>query len=298
MLAVRRALLIYNPAAGRRRQRRLLRSVLPELERGGFGVEVVPTDAPGDATRLARDAAGAGAELVFVLGGDGTVREAAAGLLGGDVPLAILPGGTANVLAHTLRLPAAAAAAARAHAGHAVRRIDVGECAGQVFLMMASGGFDAFVLEHLDPGLKAHLGKLGIAVQGLLELPRYRYPLLHLQVDGADRWVSFFAVCNIPFYAGTVELCPPARPDDRRLDLIAFDGRGMLETVSFGFDLARGAHLQRPDVEVVPVEDEVVVLGPPDAAVQIDGDPAAGRPPVRVALSRHTLPVLAPAETG
>lgn len=289
---MRRALLIYNPAAGRRRQRHLLKAALPELERGDFDVRVVPTDAPGDATWLAREASGM--DVVFVLGGDGTVREAAAGLLGGDVPLAILPGGTTNVLAHALHLPAGAAEAARAHATHPVRRIDVGECAGEPFLMMASGGFDAFLLEQLDPGLKARLGKLGIAFQGLIELPRYRYPLLRLEVDGEERWASFFAVCNIPFYAGTFELCPQARLDDRRLDLIVFSGRGMRETVTFGFDLARGAHLQRPDVEVLPVEEEVVVLGPPDAAVQIDGDPEESLPPVHVRLSSRSLPVLAP----
>lgn len=296
---MRRALLIYNPAAGRRRQRQLLAAALPELEAGGFRVDVVPTDAPGDATWLARNAAEGGeAEVVFVLGGDGTVREAAAGLLSGDVPLAILPGGTTNVLAHALRLPADVVAAARAHAGHPVRRIDVGDCGGQPFLMMASGGFDAFVLEQLDPGIKARLGKLGIAFHGLMELPRYRYPLLRLEVDGEERWASFFAVCNIPFYAGTFELVPAALLDDRRLDLITFSGRGMVETVTFGFDLARGTHLERADVEVLSVGDEVVIHGPPDALVQIDGDPAAARPPVTVRLSRHVLPVLAPEEPG
>jgi len=302
------SILIYNPTAGRRQQFRLLDSLLPILRRGGWPVEAVPTAAAGDATRLAREAAAGGAEAIFALGGDGTVREAAAGLLGGPTPLAILPGGTTNVLAHALGLPADPRAAARAYAAARVhggersngdgtppvRHLDVGLCGDRPFLMMASGGFDAFVLEQLDPGLKARLGKLGIALQGILELPRYRHPRIELVVDGETMQVGFFAVCNIPFYAGTLELCPAARCDDGQLDLITFHGGGPTETVSFGVALARGTHLDHPDVAVRRVT-EVEVRAPAHAPVQIDGDPARAEVPVTIRLAPHSLPVLAPA---
>jgi len=285
--------MIHNPAAGRRRQRRLLDVLLPELARGGFDVTPMPTRAPGDATRLAAAAVAGGAGTVFVLGGDGTVREAAGALLGGEVPLAILPAGTANVLAHALGLPPEPRAAARAHAGSAVRRLDVGLCGAQPFLMMASGGFDSFVLEHLDLGLKARFGKAGIALQGLLELRRYRYPALELVVDGEEVEASLFAVSNIPFYAGTFQLVPGARCDDRRLDLLTFRGSGWSQTLAFGLDLVRGAHLARRDVEVRPVR-ELTVRAPASASVQIDGDPSGEPLPVLIRLAAETLPVLAP----
>ena len=310
---MRPAVLIYNPTAGRRRQRELLAALVPELARGGFAVEPVATTAPGDATRLAREAAAGGAEAVFVLGGDGTVREAATGLFGGETPLAILPGGTTNVLAHALGLPRDPLAAARAFAsagaaaaaatgastcvstqgGLPVRRVDVGLCAGEPFLMMASGGFDAFLLERLDPSWKLRLGRLGIALQGLLHLPRYPFADLVLEVDGEPQQASFFAVCNIPFYAGTFELCPPARCDDGCLDLVTFSGRGAAATAAFSLALARGRHLDRPDVAVRRVE-RVVVHGPADVSLQIDGDPARAALPVVIELSPDALPVLAP----
>lgn len=290
---MRRSVLIYNPAAGHRRQRRLLDLLLPELARGGFDVVPVPTRAPGDATRLAAEAVEGGTETVFVLGGDGTVREAASALVGGEVPLAILPAGTANVLAHALGLPPDARAAARAHAGSAVRRLDVGLCGAKPFLMMASGGFDSFVLEHLDPGMKARLGKAGIVLQALMELRRYRYPSLDLEVDGEAVEASFFVVCNIPFYGGGFRLVPDARFDDRRLDLVTFRGSGWAQTLAFGLDLARGAHLERDDVEARPVE-RLVVRAPASASVQIDGDPSGESLPVEIRLAERTLPVLAP----
>jgi YegS/Rv2252/BmrU family lipid kinase len=290
---MRRSALIYNPAAGHRRQRRLLAALLPELARGGFDARPVPTGGPGDATRLAAEAVAGGTETIFVLGGDGTVREAATALVGGTVPLAVLPAGTANVLAHALGLPPDPHAAARIHAGSRVRQLDVGLCGDKPFLMMASGGFDAFVLDNLDLGLKARLGKVGIVVQALMELRRYRYPALELEVDGEVVEASLFVVCNIPFYGGGFRLVPEARFDDRRLDLVTFRGSGWTQTLSFGLDLVRGTHLARDDVEARPVE-RLVVRAPESASVQIDGDPSGLALPVEIRLAERTIPVLAP----
>jgi diacylglycerol kinase (ATP) len=292
----RRAVLVWNPAAGARRQRRLLDAALPVLAAEGVEVEAVPTAGPGDATRLAAAAAADGAELVLAMGGDGTVREAAAGLVGTEVPLAILPGGTTNVLAHALGIPAAPRAAARLAARLPPRRVDVGRCAGLPFLMMASAGFDSFLLERLDPRLKRSFGRLGILAQGLAELPGYAWPALELEADGEPVEASFAAVCNIPFYGGGFALAPGACCDDGRLELVTFRGRGWPSALGFALALARGAHLDRNDVSVRPVE-RVVLAGPAGASVQIDGDPCAEATlPVAIEVDADPLLVVAPPE--
>jgi YegS/Rv2252/BmrU family lipid kinase len=266
--------------------------VLAALRAAGWDAEPAPTACPGDATTIARRARDGGAEAVFVLGGDGTVREAAAGLLGGEVPLGILPAGTTNVLARALGLPADPVAAARV-AGRAVpRRLDVGLCAGEPFLMMASAGFDAFVLRRLHPAWKARLGRLGILLQALRDLPAYRHPELTVEVDGEALPARFAAVCNIPLYAGSFSLAPAATVDDGRLDLVTFSGSGHLSTLAFAAALARGAHLARPDVAVRSVT-RAVLRGPAGTAVQIDGDPCAAEVPVTVELAPSPLRVLA-----
>jgi diacylglycerol kinase (ATP) len=290
---MRRAVLIWNPAAGARRQQRLLAAVLPELAAHGIEAAAAATAGPGDATRLAAEAAGGGADLVLALGGDGTVREAAAGLLGGEVPLGILPGGTTNVLAHALEIPAEPRAAARVAATVAPRRVDVGRCAGQPFLMMASAGFDSFLLERLDPRLKRSFGRLGIIAQGLAELPRYAWPRLELVADGEPVEASFAAVCNIPFYGGRFALAPDACCDDGRLDLVTYRGHGLASAVGFALALARGGHLGRGDVEVRRVE-RVVLSGPAGAAVQIDGDTSGAELPAEIEVDRRPLTLLAP----
>ncbi len=102
---MRPAGLIYNPAAGRHQLGQRVPALLEALGASGFAAQALPTSGPGNATRIARDRAAAGDEVVFAFGGDGTVREAAAGLLDSTTALGILPGGTTNVLARALRLP-------------------------------------------------------------------------------------------------------------------------------------------------------------------------------------------------
>ena len=103
----RSAVIIYNPGAGRRRGRHQAVSQMADLlRRRGLTVEARATAAPGDATRLSpRGPRGRRAEMIVVHGGDGTVNEAMQPLVGGSTPLAVWPGGTANVLARELGLP-------------------------------------------------------------------------------------------------------------------------------------------------------------------------------------------------
>ena len=174
-----------------------------------------------------------------------------------------------------------------------MRRLDVGLCDGQPFLMMASGGYDGFLLEQMDPTWKSRFGKLGIALQGLFHLGRYRFPRLGLRVDGEELEARFFAVCNIPFYAGTFELCPDAAFDDRRLDLVTFTGGGPVATAGFSLDVARGLHVRRDDVVIRPAA-RVEIHTPEALPLQLDGDAFACTPPVVIELAETTVPVLAP----
>ncbi len=117
-------------------------------------VEVALTSRRGHAMRLARGAAATGTECVVVLGGDGTLNEAANGLVGTDCALAALPGGSTNVFARTIGTPddplqAADTVLAALHAG-AVRQVGLGEVGGRYFLFHCGVGFDAAVVEQVE----------------------------------------------------------------------------------------------------------------------------------------------------
>jgi diacylglycerol kinase (ATP) len=201
---VRRAALIYNPTAGRRRHGQVLDAILAALRSGGFAVEPAPTSRAGEATDLARGLAATGdTEVVFSFGGDGTAREVAAGLLGSPVALGFLPGGTANLLAFGFGLPPDPMRAAAALCTAPVRDFDVGlvEQAGRgiPFLMMVSAGLDATILASLDLRLKYRYGKGAIVWQGLREWWRYGYPDLEIVAGGRRLTATFAAVANIPY---------------------------------------------------------------------------------------------------
>jgi diacylglycerol kinase (ATP) len=271
---MRRAALIYNPIAGRGRWQEVLEAVLRTCRREGFEIEPVPTAAPGQATDLAGDLAREGrVEAVFALGGDGTAREVACGLLGSETRLGILPGGTANLMALALGLPRDPAAAAAALCHAAARPFDVGLAGASAFLMMISAGLDGRALAALDRGLKTRLGKTAVWLQGVREWWRYGYPEIEIVADG-ERLppATFLAVCNIPYYGGSYRMAPGARPDDRRFELVTFHGSGRAATLAFILGVVNGRHTRRSDVSVRAVE-EVVFSVPPEAGLQVDGDP-------------------------
>jgi YegS/Rv2252/BmrU family lipid kinase len=291
---MRRAALIYNPRSGRQRHAQVLDAILATLRAGGFEVEPTPTARPGHATEIAREK-GRQVEVVFAFGGDGTMREAATGLLGSPAALGVIPGGTANVLGLALGLPRAPLAAAAALTSLPARPFDVGLAGANPFLMMMSAGLDASVLAALDVRFKWRFGKAAILAQGVREWWRYSYPALGLIADGERLEATFAAVANIPFYGGALRLAPGARSDDGWLDLVLFRGTGRAATLSFAWDLFRSTHVRRRDVTVKRVR-EVLFEGPAGAPAQVDGDLCQERLPLSVRLSPERLFVLAPKE--
>jgi diacylglycerol kinase family enzyme len=133
--------------------------------RGSYHVDAVDTESRDHATALCREAANEGYDVVVAFGGDGTVNEAANGLMGSDTPLCCLPGGRANVWCRLLGIPADVVDAtehllAIAHDWHP-RHVDLGRVNDRHFLFSAGVGLDASVVERVDanPRLKARLGE-------------------------------------------------------------------------------------------------------------------------------------------
>ena len=295
---MRSAVLIYNPKSGRQLAKRLLPQVLEVLRDGGFEVEPRATQGPGDATRLAREAVeDSTPEAAFAMGGDGTLREVARGLLGSEVPLAPLPTGTANVLSLALGLPQQALEAARVLPGCVARSIDVGLAGNEPFLMQISAGLDAEVMARQDSAAKKRFGKAAVAWTGLRRWWAYGYPEIELRFGGRSQRITFFAACNIPQYAGAFRMAPDADLQDGLLDLVLFHGRGRMASLSFARDLALGRHLKRADVEVQRVR-ELEIKGPPECPIQVDGDILSGQPPVKVSVCEDRLWVLAPKDAA
>ncbi len=187
----RRMLLIVNPHASTVSAR--LRELVLRALQARFEVDAVDTRAPGHARELCQGAAHVGYDLVVTLGGDGTVNEAANGLLGSDTPLCALPGGSANVFAKMLGTPSDLLDATEhllvlADAWR-TRRVDLGVVNGRCFTFASGLGLDASVVERVDskPHLKRRLGPYyfaWVAVTTFLRRYLLRPPRLRVDARG------------------------------------------------------------------------------------------------------------------
>lgn len=291
---MRRAALIFNPKSGRQTAQRLWPKLEKILRAGGFDVEPLPTAGPGDATRLARAMVEAGdREVVFALGGDGTLREVAAGLMGSEVALGPIPGGTANVLTLALDIPRRPLAAAAALAGGSVRRMDVGAAGDTPFLMMVSGGLDAVIMARQSSEMKRRFGALAVAVSGFLHWWRYTYPDIELRIDQEPIQVTFFSASNIRQYGGPFRLAPEADYADGMLDVVLFRGRGRWAVSSLAWDIFLGRHHRRRDLEIRKVR-ALEIRGPLPDGLQVDGDVLQVGLPVGLEVRASALCVLTP----
>jgi len=287
---VRRAALLFNPRAGAHRAKRLaaIRGALA----GEFALELQPTRDPAHCRALAGAALTERLDALFVLGGDGTLRVVAGVVAERELAVGILPGGTTNVVARALGLPAEPVAAARVLARAEPRRFDVGRCGDEVFLMQLSGGLDARIMAAVDPRLKRRLGQGAIAWTGVREWLRYRFPAFRLELDGRAVEATGFVVANLAEYAGSFRIVPGARADDGQLDLLLFHGAHRRAALGFAFDLARGRHLARPDVELAAAR-EIRLLAPEGAVVQADGDAFTPTLPLAIGLAEESILLLA-----
>src|SRR6202161_908028 len=160
---LRRMLIIVNPYATTVSDR--LKNLVVYALRGRYEVTAVDTEARDHATEICREAAQEGYDVVVAFDGDGTVNEAANGLVGSQTPLCCLPGGRANVYCRMLGIPADVVDATEHLLGLAsnwpTRHVDLGMCGGRYFLFSAGVGLDASVVQRVDarPDLKARLGE-------------------------------------------------------------------------------------------------------------------------------------------
>jgi YegS/Rv2252/BmrU family lipid kinase len=199
--------------------------------RNGWTPEFVVTDKASAGVAAARDATAGDVGLVVAVGGDGTVRGCAEGLADTDVPLGIVPVGTANLLARTLGIPAhprTALAIALAGGGGVDRRIDLATADGAPFTAMAGMGLDAAVVAATK--LKHHLGWLAYAMSGTVHLA-VSPARFSIQLDDSppvEREARCVVVGNSGLLPGGFTLMPESRIDDGLLDIGILAPHGMV----------------------------------------------------------------------
>lgn len=300
-----KALLVYNPAAGRIPVRTFIPAVDRELAKAGWYVEVIETRSGEHAVQLARQAATEGYDALFAVGGDGTIGQIASGLAGSDTALGVLPAGTANVwagelgltsfsLSHwwTLRENAATLAVAP------VCKVDMGLCNGHPFLMWAGMGLDALAVRTLEPRerIEKFFAVPEFAASTIWNASQWRGIQLRLWVDGKEVEGHFIlaVVNNIRHYmGGLANLSPDAFLDDGLFDLWLFSGSNLADAFRHAFDLWQGRHVTSDAARRIPFH-TLRMEADSSFAVQMDGEPMFDTLKAEITVEPQALHVLIP----
>jgi len=290
-------LLVVNPVAGHGRAGRRAAEAEHALRETWGEVERVDTAAPGAAVGLVRSRVEAGVERVVVLGGDGTLHEAANGLLQAGVatrpPIAILPAGTGNDYAKMTRTlgPSTREAVRRLGRGR-VGRFDVGRVADEYFVNSIGIGFDAEVARVVNQtrwgrGLPVYLAAVARV------MARFQAFEAEVVADG-HRFTDQLLLLEVaigPVVGGGFRLTPFARPDDGQLDVCAIR-RLSVAGILAKLPLAMlGRHTKLPDVRSFQAT-RVSISSPGPCRAQLDGELREVGGPMDILLEAGALPVL------
>ena len=294
-MAVKRVEIIFNPTAGRSgRRAEDSQELVRALSSLGVSAEAQPTSGPSDATRLAREAAKRGADVVVSYGGDGTLNEVLQGIVGSDTALAVWAGGTANVVAKELKMPEsihklagviARGKSKRIALGVARRKLDGGsgerhgkdEDTGDAttgpryFFMFAGIGLDASIARRVNAKLKKRTGQLAFWLEGLKHILTWRPEPFTLDVDGKKYSGVFALIANGKGYGGGLCMAPEARLEEPSFEVYIVPRR--TTNLAYLFDLlacARGT-TEGTDAEIVRGR-HVVANSSHEPWVEVDGE--------------------------
>jgi YegS/Rv2252/BmrU family lipid kinase len=300
-----RTFVVVNPAAAGGSTGRRWDSIARTLRRQVGPFEHAFTEGPRDATVHARKALIDGFGLIVVVGGDGTVNEAACGFFDGQQPVApgaalgIVPLGTGCDLARTVTSGRTLEEACARILAAPARSIDVGHVrfaghdgrpAERVFLNEASFGCGGAVVHALKNGLKRFGGKLAFALTTARVLLRYRDQSVTVAVDGGPPRrlsVTNFAVCNGRYFGGGMQVAPMADPQDGLLDATIWSDFGVWEFVRLRRSLYDGTHVRHPGTTVFRLQ-RIEARSEEPVLLDVDGE-AAGRLPIRIEVLPRAL---------
>ena len=302
-----RATVIYNPMSGTLNAEAALPGALDVLRSFGWQVDVQATTCAGDAGRLAALARDQHRQVVLIVGGDGSLNEAANALAHSKVVLGALPSGTANVWARQVGLPVPnpllpnrLAEAAQMLLDGSIRPIDLGRARDRYFVMWSGIGLDAEVTATIEPRPKwsKRLGVISYSVHALLTMLRFRGTRMNVIVD--ERRIKCRAlmvlVSNAQLYGGIAEIAPDAKLDDGLLDVRIFKGDSFWQALRHMLRVILRRRV--PDRELIEARGRrISVAARRKCYVHVDAEPC-DRTPITIEIAPLALQMIVPANVS
>jgi diacylglycerol kinase (ATP) len=267
---MKKALFLVNQYS--RKGQKLLSQAIAELQTVGFELITVSTSHPQELPDIIRRYQNQ-VELVIVGGGDGTLNAAIEGLIDTQLPLGILPMGTANDLARTLGIPKYLPEACQIIASGQVRLIDLGWVNGKYFFNVASLGLSVQITERLTKEVKQRWGVLAYAFTALQVLWKARLFRAEIRINDRSFYVKTIqiAIGNGRHYGGGLTVAEDATIDDRRLDLYSLETKNWWEIIALLPAMRQGNHATLPNVRALEAE-EIEVYTSKRLPINTDGE--------------------------
>ena len=295
---LRSASLIFNPASGPGEPEEDLKRILDV-----FGVRSVPVkvfETGDDPARAAARAVSEYPDILLVAGGDGTVGAVAGVLAGKDLPVGILPSGTANALAIALGIPRDLEKACEVVFTGTTKSIDLARCNGRIVSLLVAVGFEARLVKEVDAQAKEKWGPLAYYVQGLAQLPKRE--LFQAEVHADESTVELNAAA-----VTVANAAPPSSPlaqglgevvlDDGQLDVTIAGPETLIQTVETLAELVRAIATRSPVetefLKAIRARRVTVNTWPPQPVVA-DGEDL-GTTPIEMSSLPRALRVFVPA---
>jgi diacylglycerol kinase (ATP) len=307
---IKDALLIYNPTSGRKRHSRFeeIEHAVRILKDAGIAVELAPTTGPNAAIRIAQQAVEQRRGMVIACGGDGTINEIVNGLAHSQVPMALLPAGTANILAKELGIPWDIPHAARLISGGAIRRIALGVATpmngnhapsiskeGRYFLSVAGAGPDGAIVNGVNEDLKKKTGVVAYWVEGFRQLFRYAFPKMRVRSAGRDREATIIVVGRTAHYGGPFKITTEASLYEDTFEFLTNSTRSRLGYLSCLPALFTGKLRQKRGIETWKDAEAICEsAGAEPVYAQVDGEPV-GPLPMAFRIVPDALSIVTPA---
>jgi diacylglycerol kinase family enzyme len=238
-------------------------------------------------------------DRVWVCGGDGTLTAVGSALLGSGLPLAILPGGTANAIARSVGVPARLSEAVKFAAEEVPRPFDAVRVNGRISLLTAGAGYDSAVIATAEGELKRRFGILAYIYAALKQLGSSEATVFEIEIDGAPAEHCAghcLLLANIGKLFGEFDLLPEARPDDARMDVAVLTLGDLADLLSLSGHVLQGTQKDHPGIRFLAGTRVEVRFGRP-LRTEVDGDVAG----VTDRFSAEVLPgalALVRSETG
>ena len=289
-----RLVIIANPVSGRGRAYRLIQNHVSRWASPDWDVDFRTTLRCGHAGLLAVELLENPPDLLAVCSGDGTVNEVASAIPNPPFPVALLPAGTANVLARELGVPLHPVKALDIALKRIVRRVDLGELrdGARSFLFVAGIGFDAYAVDQVRPAFKKTLGMAAYADAIVSCLRRYSFPEFQIIADGKTYTATSCLACNARSYGGGLLFCPEADLADGQLDIMFLEGKRRLRLARFLLEAWLGNAKTGDWIHRFRVR-ELRIEGPPGVLVQADGELAGGLP-LKIGILDQAFPLVIP----